>query len=63
MPDYIYHRGARHTIGPDRDEAEATPCLGAQDVCAAEEPQMVELRPAHHVACHFPVVDDSPTPQ
>ena len=32
MPDYIYHRGARHTIGPDRDEAEATPCLGAQDV-------------------------------
>jgi peptide/nickel transport system ATP-binding protein len=32
-----------------------TRCPRAQDVCAAEEPLMRELRPNHFVACHFPV--------
>jgi oligopeptide/dipeptide ABC transporter ATP-binding protein len=32
-----------------------TRCERAQDVCAAVEPQLTELRPAHLVACHFPL--------
>ena len=32
-----------------------TRCPRAQARCAAEEPQMRELRPGHFVACHFPV--------
>jgi peptide/nickel transport system ATP-binding protein len=32
-----------------------TRCPRAQDVCAAEEPLMRELRPGQFVACHFPV--------
>jgi peptide/nickel transport system ATP-binding protein len=31
-----------------------TRCSKAQDVCAAETPQAVEIAPGHHVACHFP---------
>ncbi|MFI5040912.1 MAG: ABC transporter ATP-binding protein [Acidimicrobiales bacterium] len=31
-----------------------TRCPKAQARCAAEEPVMTELRPAHFVACHFP---------
>lgn len=30
MPTFIYHKGARPSIGTDRDEVR-TPCLGAQD--------------------------------
>jgi peptide/nickel transport system ATP-binding protein len=32
-----------------------TRCPRAQERCAAEEPEMRELRPDHYVACHFPV--------
>jgi peptide/nickel transport system ATP-binding protein len=32
-----------------------TRCERAQDVCAAVEPDLRELRPAHLVACHFPL--------
>ena len=32
-----------------------TRCPYAQDVCAAEEPQMREVRPGQFAACHFPL--------
>jgi peptide/nickel transport system ATP-binding protein len=32
-----------------------TRCWKAQDVCASEEPPLVELAPGQSVACHFPV--------
>src|SRR5262249_52368344 len=32
-----------------------TRCPLATDLCAAEEPQMRELRDGHRVACHFPL--------
>ncbi len=32
-----------------------TRCERAQDVCVAVEPPLAELRPAHLVACHFPL--------
>ncbi len=31
-----------------------TRCWKAQDICRTDEPQMVQLGPGHHVACHFP---------
>jgi peptide/nickel transport system ATP-binding protein len=31
-----------------------TRCWKAQEICRTEEPPLVELRPRHHVACHFP---------
>jgi peptide/nickel transport system ATP-binding protein len=31
-----------------------TRCPKAQDLCAAEVPQRIEIAPGHHVACHFP---------
>jgi oligopeptide/dipeptide ABC transporter ATP-binding protein len=37
-----------------------TRCERAQDVCAAVEPPLSTRRPAHAVACHFPL--DEPIP-
>ena len=31
-----------------------TRCWKAQDICRTEEPPLIELAPAHRVACHFP---------
>ena len=33
-----------------------TRCPHASDRCSAEEPQMREVRPGHHVACHYPLI-------
>jgi peptide/nickel transport system ATP-binding protein/oligopeptide transport system ATP-binding protein len=30
-----------------------TRCWKAQDICRTQEPALTELRPGHHVACHF----------
>jgi len=32
-----------------------TRCFQAQERCRVEVPQLVEVAPGHHVACHFPV--------
>ena len=29
-------------------------CWKAQDVCSQQRPELVETRPAHWTACHFP---------
>ncbi|WP_035797851.1 ABC transporter ATP-binding protein [Kitasatospora mediocidica] len=31
-----------------------TRCWKAQDICASQEPPLLELRPGHQSACHFP---------
>jgi peptide/nickel transport system ATP-binding protein len=36
-----------------------TRCPAAQDRCAQEEPQMQEVGPDHHVACHFPLAAEA----
>ena len=36
----------------------STRCFKAQEVCKVEAPQLVELEPAHYVACHFPEARD-----
>jgi peptide/nickel transport system ATP-binding protein len=32
-----------------------TRCPRATERCAQEEPQIREIRPAHYVACHYPL--------
>ncbi len=39
-----------------------TRCWKAQEVCRTETPPLVELRPGHAVACHFPENVDLPDP-
>ena len=34
-----------------------TRCPAVQDICASQEPMVREVRPAHFVACHFPLGD------
>jgi hypothetical protein len=34
-----------------------TRCWKAQDLCAQEEPPLIDRGSGHPVACHFPVVD------
>jgi peptide/nickel transport system ATP-binding protein len=36
----------------------STRCFKAQEVCKVEVPPLVELEPAHYVACHFPEARD-----
>ena len=38
-----------------------TRCWKAQDICRTVEPPLVDLAPAHQVACHFPENVDAPT--
>ncbi len=40
----------------------STRCWKAQEVCRTVAPELVELRPGHRVACHFPENVDVPTP-
>jgi oligopeptide/dipeptide ABC transporter ATP-binding protein len=35
-----------------------TRCPIAQEICVHEEPPLFEVRPGHHVACHFPIAPD-----
>ena len=40
-----------------------TRCWKAQDICKTTEPPLIQLAPAHQVACHFPEnVEDSSEP-
>ena len=41
-------------INPPKGCVFNTRCWKAQDICRTEVPQLVELRPAQMVACHFP---------
>jgi len=34
-----------------------TRCWKAQEICATQEPPLLELAPGHRAACHFPVAD------
>jgi peptide/nickel transport system ATP-binding protein len=34
-----------------------TRCFKAQDLCRVEAPPLIELRPGHEVACHFPITE------
>ena len=49
MPDFIYHKGARPTIGPDRDEEPRAACR--DDVWPFDEMrEHVETSKAHAIA-------------
>ncbi|MGN6171783.1 MAG: oligopeptide/dipeptide ABC transporter ATP-binding protein, partial [Streptosporangiaceae bacterium] len=37
-----------------------TRCPFAQDRCAEEEPLLRSFGPAHHAACHFPLITPAP---
>ena len=52
MPDYIYHRGARHTIGPDRDEEPRAAYFWAFDEMLEHRPGSKHWRYARDVAAH-----------
>jgi len=34
-----------------------TRCWKAQDLCANEEPPLLQIAPGHQSACHFPMAD------
>ena len=55
MPDFIYHKGARHTIGGDRDEEPRAACADnfwAFDEMLEHRPGSKHWRYARDVAAH-----------
>ena len=63
--DLETHSEMPSSITPPSGCRYRTRCPRAEDVCAAEEPVMREIKPHHFVACHFPIgeaVESRPSP-